>query len=363
MSRHDAAARLRAGVPALAPLAALYGAGVAVSRSRGLKRRVPVRGGARVIAVGNLEVGGSGKTPLAIHLLEIAVAAGRRAAYVSRGYGSAASRGPHVSLVLPAGDAFPDGADGARVIDSAAHPALEGDIGDEATLVALRVPAAIVAVGADKRRAVEVAARVGAEIVVVDDAFQSWSLARDLDVVMLDAERPLGSGRLLPAGSLRERPEALRRADVVVFNGAAGEGEVAAARSRVSRWLGPRAVVLGMRRWIEIEQAGGGGIANGATRALVVSGVARPERVREDIAAQGVVIAGELVFADHHAYTAHDAACMQQAAGDAGATAIVVTGKDWVKLRHFEWRTPVMVARLRVALSGADDVLWLGRAG
>ncbi len=357
MSARDAGARLRAGVPALAPLAALYGAGLALSRVLGMRRRTEGPAAARVIAVGNLEVGGSGKTPLAMHLLAGASAAGRRVGYVSRGYGCAAARGPHVTVVPAHDDTFPEGSGGVRILDREGSPALEREIGDEAALVAMRVPAAIIAVGGDKRRAVDTVARMGVDVVVVDDAFQSWSLARSLDVVLLDAERPLGSGRLLPAGSLRERPDALRRADVVVFNGADDGAAVDAARSRVARWLAPQTVALGMRRQIGLERVAGDALLAGV-RVLVVCGVARPERVRADVAAQGMTIAGEMYFADHHPYRAADVARIHAAAAGAGADGVVVTEKDWVKLRRFEWGGAVWVARLHVSLTGDADGLW-----
>lgn len=354
MSRSDTATRLRAGIPALQPLAWLYGAGVAVARAHGVRRRPARTPGVRIIAVGNLEVGGNGKTPLALHLLETAASAGRRVAYVSRAFGSRAGRGPHVTLLMPRGGSFAEGVTGLRILERDGRVPLEGEVGDEAALVAEREPRAIIAVSPAKDRALAVAARMGAEIIIVDDAFQSWSLARDIDVVLLDAALPFGPGRLLPAGTLRESPSALRRADAVIFNGARDDAELAAARGRVERWLRPGVAVFGLCRSLAAPSG-----VDAPGRAFVATGVARPERLKEDLTAIGIAVAGELAFPDHHAYTGDDVARIQGQARTAGADAVVVTEKDWVKLRRFEWTMPVVAVRLRVELFGADTAALL----
>ncbi|HEX6790641.1 MAG TPA: tetraacyldisaccharide 4'-kinase, partial [Candidatus Krumholzibacteria bacterium] len=218
---------------ALAPLSWLYGAGVALERGR---RSVPGLGDAdrpRVVSIGNLEAGGNGKTPLAMWWLARALATGGRAACVSRGYGGAMLPGV-VTCVLP-GDVAAADASGLRVL-ARSHPDLAAMVGDEGALVAERVPGAIALFCADKRRAVHAAVRMGADLVVLDDGFQSWGVARHTDVVLLDADAPLDGGHLLPAGRLREKPDALRRADVVVFNGADTRAALDAARDRVAHW-------------------------------------------------------------------------------------------------------------------------------
>jgi tetraacyldisaccharide 4'-kinase len=227
--------------------------------------------------------------------------------------------------------------------------ALARAMGDEAALVAERVPEAVVVVGPAKQRAVRMAVDAGAEVVVVDDAFQSWALARDLDVVLLDAVRPIGAGRLLPAGTLRERPAALCRADVVVFNGVDSLDQLAELSRQVKRWLRDDARVLGLRRVLDM----------GNTSALdgpvfVVAGIARPERLVADIAARGIGVCGVRRVSDHHRYQPDDVRAIEQAAAASGAAAVVTTEKDWVKLRDFDWRMPVVVARLRVELLGGE---------
>ncbi len=339
------------GIPALRPLSWLYGAAVAGVRALRAPGR-PASSSPRIVSIGNLEVGGSGKTPLCAWCLERARDAGRRVAYASRGFGGDAERGPLVSMVLGAGAPPPDSFAGLRVV---AHDAdLARALGDEAALVARRAPEATVVVARDKRRAIGAAARAGAEIVIVDDAFQSFALARHVDVVLLDARRPLANGLVLPAGRLREAPSALARADVVVFNGAADADAVAEARVRVARWLRPHQRVLGLSRSVTVSAANVA--AHGTPRAVVLAcAVARPDDVRASVEAVGVGVDRVLAWRDHHRYTASDVDAIR-----ARARGVVTTEKDWVKLERFDWGdTPVWVARLDVAVVGTDDGAWL----
>lgn len=351
MKRDAERAPGREGVPALAPLAWLYRGGVAVAR----RRRAPnLDAGTRprVIAVGNLEVGGSGKTPLAMRLMEDFRRAGRRAGYASRGYGSRSERAPGVTLVVS--DAGTEAASpGARVV-SRAHPDLAREIGDEGAIVAGRLTDAPLAFSRDRNAAVAVLATAGVDVVVVDDAFQTWDLRRHLDVVLLDAARPFGNGRLLPAGRLREPPSALGRADVVVFNGVSSESDVERLRHAVSPWLKPSARVGGLVRRVRLEAASGDA-GEPARRAVLVSGIARPAAFETDVAALGVESATHLVFGDHHHHGAEDVAAIADACRRAHCSAVVVTEKDWVKLRALPpLDEAVFVARL--------DVSWAGEA-
>jgi tetraacyldisaccharide 4'-kinase len=308
----------------------------------------------RVVAVGNLEVGGSGKTPLAVWLVERAARAGRRTAYVSRGFASVAAHGPLVTIVP--GDGVPESFAGLRIL-SRDQPDLAGAVGDEGALVAHFLPEVPLAFARDKRRAVEAVARLGAEIVAVDDAFQSFALPRHVDVLLLDARHPLGNGRVLPAGRLREAPSGIARADVVVFNGARDEAAVADARTRVARWLRPGQRVYGLRREVDLVRVTPGASTSPAG-SLLVAGIARPEDFRSSVEATGVRVVAAMTFRDHHAYTHAD---VQAVRARAAGGEIVTTDKDWVKLSRFDWgEATVWVARLTVELVGADDVdAWL----
>lgn len=349
-------ARMQDGFPILAPLSWVYRAGVWVVRA--VRTAPPAASPSpRVVAVGNLEVGGSGKTPLSLWLVERASAAGKRVAYVSRGFGSAADRGPLVTVVPSDGSPPPDSFAGLRIVERSA-PGLAALAGDEGAVVAGRAPRVPLVFAHDKRRAVEVAARLGAELIVVDDAFQSFALARHIDVLMLDAMRPLGNGRALPAGRLRESPAAIRRARVVVFNGAENDEAIDAAKARVARWLPAGTRVYGLRRRVELVPATRSATGN-PSAAMLVAGIAKPEEFTRSVEAVGVRALGLLGYPDHHRYTRSDArAISEQSKG----RALVTTEKDWVKLGRFDrgdWR--VWIARLEVDLVGRDDVdgwLW-----
>lgn len=337
------------GLPALVPLSWVYRGGLSLVRTL----RTPARAVAsipRVVAIGNLEVGGSGKTPLALLMLERWAREGKRGVYVSRGYGSAAGKGPLSTVVLGTQAAPPDFA-GLRLVFRDA-PNLAASVGDEAAMVARRAPTIPLVIARDKRRAVEVAAGLGADLVVVDDAFQSFALARHLDVLLLDARSPLANGRVLPAGRLREPPSAIARADVIVFNGAADAEAIEAAKARVARWMHARQRVYGLRRVVRLVAATPAAGAS-AVEALLVSGIARPEDFRESVQATGVPVADALAFRDHHPYTPADVRAIQARAGRAP---VVTTEKDWAKLERFDWgQTPVWVARLDVELVGGGE--------
>lgn len=332
---------------ALAPLSWVYAAGVALHRSA-RKVGAPADAQPRIISIGNLEAGGSGKTPLAMWILARAVNEGRTCAYVSRGYGGEASS--TVVCVL-AENAVPSSLAGMRVM-ARAYAELARVVGDEGALVCERLPSVSACFSSDKARAVASAVSLGAELIVLDDAFQSWRVSRHADIVLLDAERPLDGNALLPAGRLRERPDALRRADAIVFNGAATVAAVAGAREKVARWLRPGVAVAGMARRIELAHVSGKSTRPDSF--LAVSGIAKPAAFERSLTEAGVRVAGHEIFADHYRYYPGDLARIGERMLREGAQAVVMTEKDWVKLRQLSPPFPVWVARLEVALIGDD---------
>lgn len=188
----------------LRPLGALYGGAMRLREALYDRGILPsARVGAPVVVVGNLTVGGTGKTPLVLHLVETLRAAGRTPGVVSRGYGGeGASR--RVLFVEPGSD-----------------PAV---VGDEPVLIARR-SGAVVAVCPDRVRAARAALDAGANILIADDGLQHRRLARDAQIVVIDGARRFGNGRCLPAGPLRSPPGDLARFDLVIVNGDAAPGE------------------------------------------------------------------------------------------------------------------------------------------
>ena len=271
---HHGRALVAAGVRRLlgSAFGALASLRVAAYR-RGLLPRARLAG--PVVSVGNLGVGGSGKTPVVARVAEILRDAGRPVAVLSRGYGGS-FRGE--TLVV---------SDGARVLAGAA------EAGDEPVMLARALPGVVVAVGARRDvvgRAVE--ARFGRRVHVLDDGFQHLRLERDLDLVCLDV-RDL-EDRPMPAGRLRERPSALLRASLVLLTRieAASEAELRALEARLS----PERTFRVARR-VAGWQALDGAAAAPPARAFLLAAIARPERFERDVAGCGVGVLGRAFFA------------------------------------------------------------------
>lgn len=314
-----------------APIAWLFGLAVAARRfayDRGLmKIEQP---GLFTVSVGGLEAGGSGKTPVTGWLLERLVAAGERPALLSRGYGRV-SRG----LVL-------------RAPGELADPAQVGD--EPAMLVAsgLDVPLGICARRIDAARAVRACAPT---LLVLDDAFSHRVMARDLDVVVLRGEAPLGAGRLLPAGTLREPPSSLRRAHVVWrhFRGRPQSEALPELPAALRRYAVHALQVTSVDGPLRLEERAPA-TRTGATPSRVVAapagrrvvaacGIARPRPFLERLRAAGLELAAVHVFADHEAYGSSHVDVLSRSLERAGADALVVTAKDAVKLAPI-WRGP-----------------------
>ena len=307
----------------LAALAAPYAAAVAARNAAydaGLlaARRAPVP----VISIGNLTLGGTGKTPLVAWTVRVLAAAGRRPAIVSRGYGAAA-----------------------------------GATSDEAAELALLVPGVPHVADRDRRAGAAAAAAAGADCVVLDDGFQHRRLARDLDVVAIDATDPFGCGRLFPRGLLREPLAGLARAGAVVLTRA---DAVPAARRREIRAALAAACGPGMPAvWAEAEHrpvalrrhasAAEPLAAVRGRRVAAFAAIGNPAAFRAALEALGADVVHFRAFADHHAYAAADLADLARGAGAARADLAVTTLKDLVKVRRDDLGG-VPLAALEIAL-------------
>lgn len=302
------------GIPpqCLAPLAWAYEAAVRARNRRYDRPGATQRVSLPVLSVGNLVVGGTGKTPTVAWLASRLVATGARPAIVSRGYGGRAGRGP---LLVSVGDG-PRCA--ARVC------------GDEPFLLARTVRGAVVIVGADRLHGAELARAHGAGSVVLDDGFQHRRLARDLDIVLLDAEQPFGNGRLLPAGPLREPLEALARADVLVLTRAREARVPPEVQSAVEAHRPGIPVLRASFRRVGFVDAAGLPV-DAPRRAVAFCGIARPASFRTELEAAGVEIAWFRTFADHHPFRARELRALADAARRAEGR-LVTTEKDLARL-------------------------------
>jgi tetraacyldisaccharide 4'-kinase len=257
-----------------------------------------------VISVGNLSVGGTGKTPMVSRLTRWLLDQGERPAILSRGYGRR------------------DRGDGVVVVSDGRH--LLADIdrsGDEPLMLARQLPGTVVVVGEDRFLAGTLAERrLQATVHLLDDGFQHVQLARDVDVLMT-MPGEITAGRVLPMGRLREPMAAAARADVLVVL----ESDIATARAEA--WaLGVSQVIAGRRR---LE---GAWDAEPSSAVVAVAGIARPDEFFALLRAGGYRLTETLKFPDHHRFTRSDVDRIAAAARGAGDASVVTTEKDFVRL-------------------------------
>lgn len=302
----------------LALLSAAYGAGAAFQRWRYRTGRLPTVRTRRapVVSVGNLTVGGSGKTPCVMALTERLLSQGLRVAVLSRGYGREAQDD--------------------QVLSGGAPEADWRQVGDEPLLIARRCPEAVVLVGRDRGRlALEAEQTHGADILLLDDGMQHRRLERDLEVVVVDARVGFGNGRLLPRGPLREPLSLLPTADLFWIREPAGGPGMPADRSWI---LG--GVALPDRPRVQVRDVVSGVRIGGARetptrlqgrRVWAFSGIARPERFRRTLMEQGAEVVEHTAFPDHHPFRASELEVLRSRATAAGVP-LITTEKDAVRL-------------------------------
>lgn len=295
-----------------------------------------------VVAIGNLTVGGTGKTPAVMLAVETLQQLGHRPAVVSRGYGRRT--------------------DGVRVVADTAKIFVEPeDAGDEPFLLARRLPGVPVVVGANRGEAARLAVdRFDASVIVLDDAFQHRTLDKDLEIVMARARDPWGNGRLLPAGPLREPLAALRRADVVVAAGARDADDVADVTPAIARYAPGVPVIPAMYVATECWDARRMQLAPledlRSARVLGFAGIGAPDGFRRTLEELGASVTELIAFDDHHWYTSADVERVTARARALGADALVTTEKDWVRLlRLGPLRMPLWVVSVRLELLGGAD--------
>jgi len=268
--------------------------------------RAPERVGARVVSIGNLTVGGAGKTTLCLHLAARALERGAEPAVVARRY----RPGP-------------------------------GGRGDEEQLYRVSLGDARVFAGASKLASARAAAAAGAKLVLVDDGFSHWPLERDLDIVLVDRTDPWGGGRLLPAGRLREPMRALQRAGVVVVTRLSATEDPEPWLEEVRR-RAPAARVAAARHAVSgVHDLAGVRLApSGAARVLTATG--NPAAVAASAGEAGYAPVVLAAYRDHHWWTLAEARREHAAAG---AGTLLLTEKDAV-------RWPAGAPRARVAVLG-----------
>jgi tetraacyldisaccharide 4'-kinase len=307
----------------LAALALPYAAAVTI-RNAAYDRRIAAtrRAAVPVVSVGNLTLGGTGKTPLVAWVAGRFVAAGRRPAIVSRGYGAA-----------------------------------RGQTSDEAAELALVLPGVPHVADRDRVAAAAEAVARGADAIVLDDGFQHRRLARDLDIVAVDATDPFGCGHIFPRGLLREPLAGLRRANAVVLTradavDAVRRHAIMAALADICRRSGPQVCAEATHAPRRLRTAANEHLPLDALRGRRVAafcGIGNPAAFRLALESLGADLVDFRTYPDHHAYSAADAAALVSWAMAARADIVVTTLKDLVKVQ-VESLGGIQLAALEIAI-------------
>jgi tetraacyldisaccharide 4'-kinase len=297
----------------LLPLSLLWWVGSVVHRgiyALGIRRAARV--GAPVVAIGNLTIGGAGKTPVTRELASRLLSRGRRAAVVSRGYG----RRTHGVVIVSDGETIRANAQ---------------DGGDEPVWLARRERGLIVVVGEKRAAAAATAVDLGADIVLLDDGLSHYGLEQDVKVIVIDGQRSLGNGRLLPAGPLRLFAGTVRNADLLWWTRVSPNHPLAAPKPlhscpSVQSTYAPAGLLdldLAPREPVS---------ALAGKRVLAVCGIARPDGFESTLLMAGANVRALSEFPDHHIYSAADVAHIESTARAERCDWIVTTEKDAVRL-------------------------------
>ena len=287
--------------------------------------------GHRVISVGNLISGGSGKTPTVIAIARLLLARGERPVILTRGYGR---REPSDGVLVVSDDA------GVR------EPVTRS--GDEPQLIAKALPGVPVLVAPNRYVAGAFAERTFHPTVsILDDGFQHVQLERDVDLLIVSSADL--AERVLPSGLLREPLEAARFADALLVSGS--DEEV----PNVARALGHDTAFRITTKYEELLCGTSlKGLSHEVRRVIAFAGIARPRRFFDALRACGYDVATELTFRDHHWFTANDLARIQQTAREQQASLIVTTGKDAARLPQTTWDVPLATLPMTVEIEPAD---------
>jgi len=306
--------------PLLIFLSWLYGAAVALRRwfyqiGWIRARRLP----ARVISIGNLTVGGTGKTPMVIAVARYLKEEGYRPAVLSRGYGGRAGRG--VIVV----------SDGEKIYEG---PEM---VGEEPVLIAKRLPSIPVLVGSDRYRTGGYAfQKWRTDLMVLDDGFQYLGVEKDLNLVLVDAVNPFGNGYLLPRGILREPLPRLRSADGILLTKVNLVSDAGRLKERIQDIAGSVPIFEATLAPVQLIRWSTGALSSlknlAGKRILCFSGIGNPITFRQLLEQLGAKVAKEFDFEDHHTYTDEDEAKIEFAVKETASDQVITTEKDIVKI-------------------------------
>ena len=326
----------------LPPLGALYGA---ITRARlALYRRGTFRTVSLdrpVISVGNITTAGTGKTPLVEWIAQALAADGKRVCILTRGYGRS---NPDRRVLV---------SDGQTVFSTAA------EAGDEAFLLARKLEG-VAAVISDANRisagkgAIE---HLKADCFILDDGFQHLRIARDLNIVTIDATNPWGGRNLLPYGRLREPLSGLSRADCIVITRTDQAGSVQTLSSELTQLTGGCPQFLSHMQRVRIAP-----LANSSQllplpqRTAAFCAVGNPESFFQELRDEGHELSLIKAFRDHHRYTQKDIDSLIHDAKETGAETLITTAKDAVKLDSLAFEMPCYVLEIEIHIEKSEEL-------
>lgn len=315
--------------------------------------------GVQVIAVGNLTVGGTGKTPVVEKFARALSDQGRKVAILSRGYRSRPTplHQRVLNKILFREDTTPP-----RVVSDGKSLLLDSDMaGDEPYMLASNLKDVVVLVDKDRVKAGRYAIeKFGCDTLLLDDGFQYWKLrGRRQDIVLIDRQQPFGNERLLPRGTLREPPSHLARANTIFIT--KSDGNTAELRRRIAQHNSTAGIIECVHHPLYFED-----VFSGERKGLEfvkglkiasLSGIAQPESFEESLVKLGAELVYSKRFTDHHRFTQQEVLNAINRSKKRQAEIIITTQKDAVRFPKIDRRDlPVYFVRVEIKiLSGADD--------
>ncbi len=303
--------------------------------------------GAKTVSIGNITVGGTGKTPLVAFVAETLFSAGEKVCILSRGYGRI---NPKKRILV---------SDGEKVLTDAINA------GDEPFELAEKLLGkAVIIADANRAEAGRWAReKFGITAFVLDDAFQHRKVKRDLDIVCIDATNPFGNGKVLPAGILREPLKNLKRASAIVITRANLIGKIEDLKFQISNYT-DAPIFISHNKFSNFKK-----INNlnqnqktldsqlSTLDSLAFCALGNPENFFEQLRRENFNLTATEIFPDHHFYSQKDLAKLEKKARKTGAQVLITTAKDAVKLGGLEMNFPVFAAENRIIFKNEQDFI------
>ncbi len=293
-----------------------------------------------VISIGNITVGGTGKTPTVIMIAELLHEMGKKVAVLSRGYKGKAEG--EINVV----------SDGNKVFMNPLQS------GDEPYMMATRLKGVPVITGSDRYKTGKYAIeKFGAEVILMDDGYQHVQVNRNLNILLLDSNSPFGNGYLLPRGTLREPPSYTNRADVVIFTKNSRHSAFGIRFHNLdisickSRYISEGFVDMNSNKAISLDEARG-------KRGFAFCGIASPDSFNNSLTEVGINIGGFVSFEDHYQFNKADIDNLINRAKETGSEVLITTEKDAARLKEFEPISfPVWILKIRMEIFEGREIL------